>query len=205
MYRCGYCYMIEIWFIINYFIIKIGLGVAAMEDIAIKPVNQDIWVDFEALFQSKGAPSYCWCATWRMNGKELGAADSVMKKEYMRRLILSGKPVGLLAYSEGTPIAWCSVALRETYRNLGGDAALKNVWSIVCFFIKKEFRGKGLVRRLIEEAKIYARENGAAYLEAFPVDPDSPSYRHMGFVESFNKSGFCLHAYGGDPPARDDL
>ena len=114
MYRCGYCYMIEIWFIINYFIIKIGLGVAAMEDIAIKPVNQDIWVDFEALFQSKGAPSYCWCATWRMNGKELGAADSVMKKEYMRRLILSGKPVGLLAYSEGTPIAWCSVALRET-------------------------------------------------------------------------------------------
>lgn len=165
-----------------------------MADIAIKPVNKDKWADFETLFQAKGAPSYCWCAAWRMNGKELEAADPATKKEFMRRRILAGIPVGLLAYSEDMPVAWCSVAPRETYRKLGGDAALKNVWSIACFFIKKEFRRKGLVRRLIDEAKIYARENGAAYLEAFPVEPDSPSYRHMGFVGTFHQAGF-VHSH----------
>jgi GNAT superfamily N-acetyltransferase len=161
-----------------------------MTDIIVKPVNQDNWADFETLFQSKGAPSYCWCAAWRMNGKESEAADSSMKREFMRRRVLSGIPIGLLAYSEGAPVAWCSVAPRETYRKLGGDAALKNVWSIACFFIKKDFRGEGFVSRLIDEAKTYARENGAAYLEAFPVDPESPSYRHMGFVKTFDKAGF---------------
>ena len=168
-----------------------------MKNMIIKPVTQENWTDFEALFQSKGAPSYCWCAAWRMSGKELGAADSAIKKEFMRRRICSGIPVGLLAYSEGTPVAWCSVAPRETYRELGGDAVLKGVWSIVCFFIKREFRGKGLVRCLIEEAKAYARENGAAYLEAFPVDPESPSYRHMGFVKTFEEAGFAnTHSVG---------
>lgn len=168
-----------------------------MMDITIKPVNQDNWADFETLFQSKGAPSCCWCAAWRMSDKELGAADSVIKKEFMRRHILSGIPVGLLAYSEGAPVAWCSVAPRETYRKLGGDAALKNVWSIACFFIKKEFRGKWLVSCLIDEAKTYARENGAAYLEAFPVEPESPSYRHMGFIKIFNKAGFVYTHMAG--------
>jgi hypothetical protein len=57
-------------------------------------------------------------------------------------------------------------------------------------FIKKDVLGKGLVRCLIDEAKTYARKNGAAYLEAFPVDPESPSYRHMGFVKTFEKAGF---------------
>jgi hypothetical protein len=27
-------------------------------------------------------------------------------------------------------------------------------------------------------------------LEAYPVDPDSPSYRHMGFVPAFAAHGF---------------
>ena len=67
---------------------------------------------------------------------------------------------------------------------------MKNVWSIVCFFIKKEFRDKGLIDWLIENAKKYARKNGAKYLEAYPVDIDSPSYRFMGFIKTFKKAGF---------------
>jgi len=42
----------------------------------------------------------------------------------------------------------------------------------------------------VEKAKRYAMENGASYLEAYPVAPDSPSYRFMGFVDTFEKAGF---------------
>lgn len=35
-------------------------------------------------------------------------------------------------------------------------------------------------------------KNGAKYLEAYPVDPDSPSYRFMGFVKTFEKVDFTF-------------
>lgn len=36
----------------------------------------------------------------------------------------------------------------------------------------------------------HAAENGARIVEAYPVDRDSPSYRFMGFVDTFIAAGF---------------
>jgi hypothetical protein len=46
------------------------------------------------------------------------------------------------------------------------------------------------MRRLIAAAVDYARQNGATVVEAYPVDPDAPSYRFMGFVPVFAEAGF---------------
>jgi hypothetical protein len=46
------------------------------------------------------------------------------------------------------------------------------------------------MRALLDAAAAHARENGAKTLEAYPVDPDSPSYRFMGFVPTFAAMGF---------------
>ena len=48
----------------------------------------------------------------------------------------------------------------------------------------------GLGRQTLEAAVAHARGEGAKVVEAYPVDPDSPSYRFMGFVEAFAKAGF---------------
>lgn len=159
-------------------------------DITIKPVDQTTWDDFEALFESKGGPSYCWCMVWRSTKDELKQNTSPNRKKFIKQRVLSGTPVGLLAYADNEAIAWCSVAPRETYRRLGGDESLEKVWSIACFYIKREYRDQGLIDHLIEQAKKYARENGAEYIEAYPVEPDSPSYRFMGFIKTFEKAGF---------------
>lgn len=162
----------------------------AIEGIEFKPVDKTTWDDFETLFESKGGPSYCWCMAWRMTKEELKQNTSPNRKKFIKQRIGSGIPIGLLAYIEKNAIAWCSVAPRETYRRLGGDERVEKVWSIACFYIKREYRDKGLIDVLIEHAKKYARENGAEYVEAYPVDPDSPSYRHMGFIKTFEKAGF---------------
>ena len=39
---------------------------------------------------------------------------------------------------------------------------------------------------------------GATVLEAYPVDPDSPSYRFMGFVPSFAEAGFVETGRAGE-------
>ncbi|HEX2395849.1 MAG TPA: GNAT family N-acetyltransferase [Bacteroidales bacterium] len=161
-----------------------------INNIKISPVTKTNWTDFESLFQSKGAPGYCWCMAWRMTKEELKNNNRGSRKEYIKQRIGSETPIGLLAYSENEPVGWCSIAPRETYQRLGGDETIEKVWSLVCFFIKKEFRDKGLIDLLIKKAKEYAQRNGAKFIEAYPVETDSPSYRFMGFIKTFEKAGF---------------
>jgi GNAT superfamily N-acetyltransferase len=161
-------------------------------NIKVKPVDKANWNDFELLFESKGAPGYCWCMVWRMRKEELKQNNSACRKEFIKQRVFSGIPIGLLAYVDDKPIAWCSIAPRETHERLGGDESLDNVWSLTCFFIKKEFRKKGLTNFLLEKAMEYAKKNGAAYVEAYAVEPNSPSYRFMGFVNTFEKAGFTF-------------
>ncbi len=156
----------------------------------IQPVTMDRWTDFERLFESRGGPHYCWCMAWRVNENKKTIPGKSGKKASMHNRVKKGIPVGLLAYVENTPIGWCSIAPRETYKKLGGDKIKDGMWSLVCFFIKRQFRNKGLTSRLIDAAIGYAKDNGAKYIEAYPVAPESPSYRFMGFVATFEKAGF---------------
>lgn len=112
------------------------------------------------------------------------------KKASMKRRVDEDEPVGLLAYHDEIPIAWCSIAPRETYRALGGDPTKDGVWSLTCFFVKRKFRKLGLAVKLLQAAIRYAKENGAKYVEAYPVAPDSPSYRFMGIKSMFEDAGF---------------
>jgi GNAT superfamily N-acetyltransferase len=112
------------------------------------------------------------------------------KKASLQNYVNNKTPVGLLAYYDDEPVAWCSVAPRESYRQLGGDDTLQNVWSIACFFVKRGHRGKGMMNAMIDEAKKYAKKYGGEYLEAYPVHAESHSYRFMGFTDVFEKAGF---------------
>ena len=157
-------------------------------------VDKARWDDFAALFESPGAPKYCWCMAWRASGGEASKMKSPERKAAMHKRVKAGEPVGILGYLDGEPVAWCSIAPRATYRPLGGlekeGEAEDGVWSLACFFLKRSVRGQGLGRQTLEAAVAHARAEGARVVEAYPVDPDSPSYRFMGFVEAFEKAGF---------------
>jgi GNAT superfamily N-acetyltransferase len=160
----------------------------------VREVTDKTWKDFERLFQTKGGPSYCWCMVWRRTAAEDKDADGPGRKKMMAKRVKGGVPVGLLAYQGADPVAWCSVAPKSTFRGLGGpeDKAAKEgkVYSLTCFFVKREFRRSGVMAKLIRAAAALARKKGAEVLEAYPVDPDSPSYRFMGYVSVFKDEGF---------------
>jgi GNAT superfamily N-acetyltransferase len=154
------------------------------------PVTRNRWLDFVGLFESKGFPHHCWCSVWRKVTKKGDRPTKREKKMAMMRLVDQGIPIGIIAYSDQEPIAWCSIAPRDTYRTLGGDITRENVWSIGCFFVKRSYRSKGLAGNLLDAAIQYAKENGARYVEAYPVESDSPSYRFMGLISTFEKAHF---------------
>lgn len=159
-------------------------------ELRFEEVTPERWDDFENLFASRGGPKHCWCMAWRAMPSD-ARGDGAAKKRAMRTRIEGGQPVGLLGYRGSEPIAWCSVAPRDSYRPLGGlpegDA---EVWSLACLFVKRAHRGQGLSRELIHAAIHHAQRQGAHILEAYPVDPQSPSYRFMGFVPTFLELGF---------------
>lgn len=161
------------------------------DDLEFAAVTPERWSDLARLFEGRGGPSYCWCMVWReMPSDERGDNDA--KRAALECRISAGEPVGVLAYEAGAPVAWCSVAPRETFRPLGGEAYDDNaaVWAIVCFFAVRSLRGTGISRRLIEAACDVASEAGATVIKAYPVDPDSPSYGFMGRVPTFLDAGF---------------
>lgn len=109
------------------------------EEISCRPVCKTTWDDFETLFESKGGPNYCWCMAWRPMEKEKSRDSKSDKKEALKNSVDHDIPVGLLAYEGSNPIAWCSIAPRDTYRSLSGDETKEDVWSLVCFYIKSEY------------------------------------------------------------------
>jgi len=107
-------------------------------------------------------------------------------------------PIGLLGYLDGQPVAWCSIAPSTTFRRLRDDVEPDDrVWSITCFFVRREHRGQGLTKLLLDAAVRHAKQRGAKIVEGYPVDASSPSYRFMGFVPMFKAAGFKEVARAG--------
>lgn len=109
----------------------------------------------------------------------------------MAKRIAAGTPIGLLGYIDEEPVAWCSIAPRSRYRRLVEDGSSdEGVWSLACFFVIRRLRRQGITQRIIAAAVGHAKSKGAKVVEAYPVAPDSPSYRFMGFVPAFENAGF---------------
>jgi GNAT superfamily N-acetyltransferase len=160
-------------------------------DLEIKEVTRESWVDFQRLFEAKGGPKYCWCMAWRADHKDPKSNSGAGRKTLMKQLVEDGTPVGLIAYLHGEPVAWCSVAPFDTFRGLRKTRnPTAKVWSVTCFFVRREHRGRGLTKQMLAAAIQHARERGAATVEGYGVTPSSPSYRHMGFIELFQEAGF---------------
>ncbi|MDA1062115.1 MAG: GNAT family N-acetyltransferase [Chloroflexi bacterium] len=154
-------------------------------------VTPERWPDLARLFERRGGPHHCWCSVWcDLTSDE--RRSPATKRTALEERVTRGVPVGILAYAGDEPVAWCSVAPRETYRQLGGESYPPgtNVWSVVCFFANRELRGHGISARLLDAACSVAVEAGADVIEGFPVDPDSPSYRFMGVRSTFLAAGF---------------
>lgn len=69
--------------------------------------------------------------------------------------------------------------------------------SVTCFFVRREHRSEGLSKKMLKAAVAHAKKRGARIVEGYPVDEESPSYRHMGFIPLFKDAGFREVARAG--------
>jgi GNAT superfamily N-acetyltransferase len=172
-----------------------------MTPLTFHPLTPARWADFEALahFGPSGAIRGCWCMWWRIKRKEFEDNGNAGNKAAMKAIVDGGDVPGLLAYDGDSPVGWVSIGPRPDFGVLGRSPILKPVddqpvWSIVCFFVHKDYKGQGVSQRLLAAAVSYAAAHGAAIVEGYPIAPkageDGDIYSFTGFLTAFQDAGF---------------
>ena len=148
------------------------------------PLTPERWRDLEVLFRSAAWPSHCWCMEFRCDGREFSRNWGEGNREALREL--AGKrPTGLLAYTDGIAVGWCAVALKKDStrferswiaRPVEGEEPPEDTWSVVCFFIHRRYRRRGVAKALLAGAVEFAAEHGAPAIEGYPVRPKDGRY-----------------------------
>ncbi len=174
-----------------------------VDGFTIEPLTPDRFDHLVAVL-GEGGIGGCWCMywttrttqEWRDNAK--GGKDAA-NKGLMREMVAAGPPPGLIAYDDGEPVAWCRVVARDTLPGLKNSTHFRTdldtaaVWSLPCFVVRKEHRGRGLSEALTKAAMAFAAEQGAAAIEAYPWDTDKhedPASIYTGVASTFLRLGF---------------
>ncbi|HET9055973.1 MAG TPA: GNAT family N-acetyltransferase [Chitinophagaceae bacterium] len=157
------------------------------------------WKQYEVLMGEKGGCGNCWCMLFRLPYREFQQNKPNGNKKLMHQLVNKGKPVGLILSIADEPIGWIAMAPREDYIKIEKSRVFKRidnnpVWSITCFFIKKEYRKMGLSKQLIKGAVDFAKRKNIKILEAYPTIPYSenvpPPFLWVGVLSAFTDCGF---------------
>lgn len=174
------------------------LATLAAVSLTVAPATPANFEDVEALFTPKGGWSGCWCMWNRQTNAEFQKHNYEPNRQLLAQTIADGREFGLLAYDDGIPVGWVALAPRSEYSRLQRSPVTKPVddlpvWSITCFVVAKDHRGKGVATALLAAAVDRARDLGAGVVEGYPVDPEgkmAPNEAWHGLASMFEAAGF---------------
>jgi GNAT superfamily N-acetyltransferase len=168
--------------------------------ITIRALTPSRWPDLERLFGERGACGGCWCMWWRITRAQWNAQKGEKNRRALKAYVEAGGRPGLMAYLGRRPVGWIAVEPREAYPALGRSQSLKPVddrpvWSITCFFVERNHRGRGIARALVDAAVAHVGKKGGTLVEAYPVEPASDkrlpdAFAWHGLASMFRAAGF---------------
>jgi GNAT superfamily N-acetyltransferase len=137
---------------------------------------------------------------WFMNKKEYDEKrkDGRTKKE-MKLIVKNNVEPGIVAFSGNVPVGWIAIQPREKYFRLSKSKILqpiddKFVWSIVCFFVHKDYRKMGVSVAFVKNACEFAASKGGTIVEAYPTETktknSAPVFIYTGTASAFREAGF---------------
>ena len=138
---------------------------------------------------------------WRQDNKSWLNNKGAANKRSFKALVARNEVHGALALVGGQPVGWCCVGAYEEFPRLLGARTLRRArpagtWSVVCFFIRADWRGRHVASALLAQAATLAFKAGAREIEGYPVvvkkgatmpaafayTGTEPMFRHAGFT-----------------------
>ena len=189
----------------------------------IEPLTDENLPSLRALFDA--SHSTCFCRYWHFSGTKNDWLDRCANRpdenaDELAAAVRAGDPGarGLVALDDdGTAIGWMKLTPRSSvpklralpvYRSIDlGDEA--TTYSIGCFLVRPDARGRGVARALAEAAPRFARAWGAGAVEAYPRRSTEPLHAEeawQGPERVFVEAGFEAKVDTGPYPVyRKDL
>ena len=172
----------------------------------IRPLTPDRLPDLASLFEQGGDPKWCWCAYFRIRGFDFSKGGETRHRRAMEaathEAAREDRAPGLVAYEGDAAVGWISIGPREDYERLAHSTVLqpiddKPVWSIVCFVVGRQSRGRGVAKALLDAGIDYARDHGATLLEAYPIvfpagERVRPADAFRGTLSMYERAGFAV-------------
>ncbi len=169
-----------------------------------KELSPRTLADFENLAVKQGG---CWCMYYqrpRPVGRNLSKAK---RKTNNRRdkaaLVRAGRSHAVLVYDGKTPVGWCQYGVKDelpridagrNYRKLAPPSDVEKLWRITCFFVDKDYRGKGVAKQALKTALESIKKQGGGVVEAYPVVSEKmaavPEWRWFGTPSMFRREHF---------------
>jgi GNAT superfamily N-acetyltransferase len=163
-------------------------------EVEVVPLTPDRWDDFAALMGLTGPTKWCWCMAYRLSHSEFVAGYGEGNRAAIRAIVVGGAVPGLLAYVDGKPAGWCSVAPRRQYSGSRAivSAADEHEWLVACFFVPTKHRLRGVSSALLRGAVSYVRSQGGRSLIGLPATQrGGRSVKdHRGSASVFERQGF---------------
>jgi GNAT superfamily N-acetyltransferase len=178
--------------------------------VRIVPANQASWDDLTAIFGATDYPSRCQCQRFKVVSWIWRDSTQEQRTGMLRTQTRCGDPnatttSGLVAYVDDEPAGWVAIEPRTAYPKLRTsrvpwsgrkeDKDDPDVWTVTCFVVRKDHRGRGLTYLLAQATIGFARERGARASEAYPMitEPGKEitwGEVHVGARQVFEDAGF---------------
>jgi GNAT superfamily N-acetyltransferase len=169
--------------------------------VTVRPVSEALFDDVQTVFGAKGQAAQCQCQGYRLNWYDQHSDNVQGRRELLKDQVIEGH--GLLAYLDGDPVGWCSVAPRcdygylrqTTWKGRTENKADASIWAVTCLVVRAGFRRRGVSRALIAGTIDLARDGGAEILEAYPMKPAPEKdvtwgELHVGKLSTYLAAGF---------------
>lgn len=143
--------------------------------------------------------SVCWCLSYRLkSSKENRELVGPARGERVRLLVRQDPPPGVLAYDDGDVVGWAAVHPRAD-TSFARNRKIPHVddldvWSVWCLRVRPGHRKEGISHHLLAGAVEFARSNGAAAIEGYPLDNNGEkidsTMAYVGTMALFERAGF---------------
>ena len=180
-----------------------------MPEFSVKPLDESTWPDFARLVEKhNGVWGGCWCMAFHEEGVGKGKTALGNRAEKERR-VRGGRAHAALVYDGANAVGWCQfgptdelprIKLKKDYLN--GLTQLPD-WRITCFFVDRDYRGKGVAAIALEGALNEIARLGGGTVESYPEDAEGRSSLR---IVSLQRHSCDVRAPGvsTDAPARQN-
>lgn len=124
-------------------------------------------------------------------------------KRDKEKLVREGRAHAVLVYDDKRAIGWCQYGSREelpridagrNYKKLESPSGSQKLWRITCFFVDKDYRGKGVAKLALHAALESIKRQGGGIIEAYPIVSEKmaavPEWRWFGTPSMFRRERF---------------